>query len=285
MVIYVDILIVLNLVINFLLLNSVFLFAREKAKGKRVIISAFVGALYSLIILVPSIPAFFSGLLKVLVSAVMVFIAFGRMKFKAFLKRCAYFYIVSAIFAGLMFAVYYFITPVGMFFSDGVVYFEISAPVLLVLAGVIYLALSLIFKFFVNAPQDNSLKRVVIKRKGKTANLYAMVDTGNHLTDSLTGYPVLVCSFNSVKGILSGGEEEFFLGNIEKITENLRIIPCATASGEGVLPAFMPDGIEVISESGEKIKPKALVAVSRFMPMEYDCLLSTKIFEGEEKCF
>ncbi len=281
MVIYVDILIVLNLVINFFLLNAVFLFTREKAKGKRVIISALVGALYSLIILVDSIPVFLSGILKILVSGIMIFIAFGRVKLKSFLKRCACFYIVSSIFAGLMFAIYYFLTPLGMFFSDGIVYFDISAPVLLVLAGGIYLALFLIFKFFVNAPQDNCLKRVVIKRKGKKTNIFAIVDTGNHLIDSLTGYPVLVCSLNSVKGILSEGEEEFFSGNIEKIGEHLRIIPLSTASGEGVLPAFIPESIEIILDDGNVLNPKAVVAVSKIMPMEYDGLLSIKFFEGD----
>ena len=123
--------------------------------------------------------------------------------------------------------------------------------------------------------------RVVIKRNGKTANLYGMIDTGNHLNDSLTGRPVIVCSFNSVKALFGEWEEEFFKGKIEKIGENMRIIPCRTASGEGILPAFLPDEIEVFPENGERFKKKVLVAVSRFLPMEYDCLLSTKLFEGE----
>jgi stage II sporulation protein GA (sporulation sigma-E factor processing peptidase) len=280
-VIYVDILIVLNLVINFFLLKAVFLFARENAKSKRVIISAVIGAVYSLIILVPNLNGLLSAFFKILVSGVMIFIAFGRMKLKSFIKRCAYFYIVSSIFAGLMFALYYFLTPIGMFFSGGIVYFQISAPVLLISSGIIYLLLSLIFKIFVNAPEGNALIRVVIKRTGKTANLYGMVDTGNHLNDSLTGRPVVVCSFNSVKSLLSEGEEEFFKGKVEKIGENMRIVPCRTASGDGILPAFSPDEIEIFSENGEKVKRKALVAVSRFLPMEYDCLLSTKLYEGE----
>ena len=107
-VVYVDVLVGVNLIVNyFLLLASAKFLTLPFHRGRLVAASA-LGALYSLVILLPAWNPFLSLLIKLIMAASIILAAFGWHGVKAFLRQTAAFYIVSFAFAGLMIAVWYF---------------------------------------------------------------------------------------------------------------------------------------------------------------------------------
>ncbi len=276
MVVYVDILLVVNLIINYLLISLTVKLSHEEIKRKKLILSASFGAVYSLVLLLEPLGVLLSNLLKLLASAVMMFIAFGRIKIKTFIKRMLLFYIIGAVFAGIMFSVYFLLSPVGMEYSNGVVYFNISAPLLIIVIGVIYISLNLFQRFFVRTAPDSNLLKLRVYYNGKSALLWGLKDTGNSLKDCAAGIPAAVCSYNSLKEIIPNSE--FFKGDIEKITPPFRVIPYNVIGGGGLLPAFVPEKTEIWRENRWEETPRMIIAVSGKMPPEYDCILPSEIY-------
>lgn len=281
MVIYIDILLIINLIINYFLLLCVKMLAKDEIKQRRIVLSSFFGALYSLIILMPDMGMIASNILKLTASAVMILLAFGRLKPKAFIKRFLYLYLVGSVFAGIMYAVYFLYTPIGMEMANGIVYFNISAVELLLLSAGIYLILSLVWKYFFSAPRDGKLCKIRITKNGKRTVVYGLHDTGNSLVDSITGRPVMICSYRSVLPLIGENEKRFFGGEIERLEPPNKIIPYNTLGTEGLLPAFSPEKVELYNGKEWKTQNKMTVAVCSTLPPEYDCLLPEKFFEGD----
>jgi stage II sporulation protein GA (sporulation sigma-E factor processing peptidase) len=276
MVVYIDILLVVNLIINYLLISLTVKLSREKIKRHRLLLSASFGAVYSLVLLIGPLNVIVSNILKLFVSAVMVFIAFGRIKIKTFIKRLLLFYIIGSVFAGLMFALYFFVTPAGMSVSNGIVYFNVSAPLLIILIGGIYLALSLFQRIFMRLSPDSKLYKLRIYYNGKSALLWGLYDTGNSLKDSFYQIPAVVCSYKSVKELVP--DNEFFKGDIGKIMPPFRVMPYNVVGGRGLLPAFVPERAEIWKENRWEETQRIIIAVSGEMPPEYDCILPSEIF-------
>ena len=78
MVVYIDILIILNLYINYFLIRATVLITRRVCSVKRCVLSAFVGALGSLVILLPELPFYLVVLIKSTLGMLLVLVAFGR---------------------------------------------------------------------------------------------------------------------------------------------------------------------------------------------------------------
>ena len=76
-VIYVDLLLMITLLVNFLMLSAAGLLVKAPTRSWRMLISACVGAAYSLIIFLPDMNLFFSIALRVGCFSAMLFIAFS----------------------------------------------------------------------------------------------------------------------------------------------------------------------------------------------------------------
>ena len=86
MVIYVDVLFVVNFFITYLLLFATSFLAKSEMKQYRAIIASIAGGLYSLVIICDKLNFLISTLGKIAVSILIVFIAFGFKRFLVFLK-------------------------------------------------------------------------------------------------------------------------------------------------------------------------------------------------------
>ena len=111
--IYVDVLLGLNLFINYFLLLAVSKFLSWEGKRGRLLLASLAGAFYALTILLPELPDLLSLLLKLLVSGVIIRIAWPFRGWLPFFKAVAVFYLINFAFAGFMLAIWYFIAPDG----------------------------------------------------------------------------------------------------------------------------------------------------------------------------
>ena len=102
MVIYLDLLFILNLFYDFLILLAVNMVLKRNKKIKRIILGSLVGALSSLLILF-DINNYFYFMLKILVAIIMIIITFSYKDYKYTIQNLIYLYMISIIMAGFLY--------------------------------------------------------------------------------------------------------------------------------------------------------------------------------------
>lgn len=270
--IYIDVLIVENLVINYLILLVTAKFLRIKAKEWRLFLSAGIGTVYVIImLLVPNANFYFTLFGKICLSVLMLFTAFSIKSWKAFGKITICFYISTFLFAGAAFA-YVYMSGSGGFVQNGVYYiFQKSNTNLLVFSGVLAFLIIRIFyrALFRNGKDSNTLVPFKIVVDGKTLALKGLVDTGNGLYDPLSHLPVVVCELQAVQELVPDLVTEMVktsdLSRLEQLEghpwfSKIRLVPySALGTEKGMLLGFKPDSIWMCDEKGEN--PISCVAV------------------------
>lgn len=272
MTVYIDVLVILNLFINYFLIRSTALVMRRTISAKRCLLAAAVGAVGSLVILLPELPFFFIALEKIVIGAVITFAAFGRQKPVDFAVCALFFLLISFVYAGLMTALWTFCAPYGMVFGNGVAYFNIPIAAVFAFTAAAYFAIRLV-RFFA----DRRLKcakvcNVKITAKGTEISLRGLCDTGNGLCDIFSGKPVIVCRSDKLTAITPKAARDFLNGILDENGE-LRLIPCRTVTSETMLPIFKADAITVDGKPAD-----ALVGVTRNnLGSNIDCIFDPKI--------
>ena len=120
-VVYIDILLALNLFIDYLLLCATARVLHLPVTRTRLILGALVGAVSSLVILLPPLGAVMSILYKLGGALLMVPVAFRIRSFASFCKAVLALFVISALFAGICNGLYLLTAPRGVVVQSGVV--------------------------------------------------------------------------------------------------------------------------------------------------------------------
>lgn len=278
MEIYLDILLLENLVINYLILSVTAKFSRLKVSSLRLFAGSIVGALYVVfIILQPGIKVYYSAFAKILLSIFIVAITFSPRKVLSFIKTLVMFYISTFIFAGAALA-FLFFNQQGGFVKNGIVYvFGQSEWSLMVFS---FITVGIIIKIFLEVIQSKLIKErllvpVKIAFDNRMIDLSALIDTGNSLKDPLTNIPVMVVEFNAlqellpieIKSIFENSQEDDLnsvtsIISTSKWFSRFRLIPFSSLGKEnGMLIGFKPDFIEVGEEKEKKDIKNVIVGI------------------------
>ncbi|SDM88745.1 sigma-E processing peptidase SpoIIGA [Acetanaerobacterium elongatum] len=290
-VVYLDVLLGLNLLVNYFLLLFTAKCASMPYKRLRLLLGSAVGAITSLIIFAPRLNLFIDLLLKVLFASGITAASFGIKNFKNFIRCCCIFIISTLLYGGVAIGLYFLLSPEGMIINNSVVYINISALWLMIYTIAAYLILSVIqFVAKRRAPQALNY-RVTIGFCGKKVTVNAVVDTGNSLCETFSQAPVAVCSLNELKHILPEQITEMVIrkditAGFQALSQSqhavaIRLIPYNDVSGEGVLPAFRPESFE-LEQNGKRYSVRDVyVAVSekQVTGTDYSCILNPKIIE------
>lgn len=281
MVVYVDVLIFLNIFVNFFILQLTARICRDGCKTGRLILGALVGALFSLYIFLPPSKAVIEIAFRLAVSGVIILIAFGFDSFKSFARRIGVFFAASFLYAGFMMAVWALLKPQNLAINNGVVYINISPAILILATLISYAVLSLIRFLFRKHAADGTRCEMTIGVGARTVRLKALVDTGHSLTDSLTGNPVVIVERSVAEHLFSA------LPTVETITAGsapdcgFRMIPYTTVGGHGLLEAFQPDSVNVTLNGKTKTVDRVLVAVSNErLGEDYKAIISPALTEA-----
>ncbi len=262
-VIYADVLIILNLAVNYFLLLATSRLCRTPLRLGRMLLGAAVGAVFALYILLPPMGKFWEFLIRPAFAAAITFAAFGRRKSRRFLRLWATFLLSTLLFGGAMMAVYNIFRPEGMAVEGGVLYFRIS-PLLLVVSTAVCYALIRLFQHLSQLRDPHARrKQITLVFQGAATEMTAMVDTGHSLRDPFSGNHVVLLSQKGATrtGVLKDAE---MLGRY-------RLIPCRTAHGDGVLQGFKTDRILVDGNAMEGVV--AAVSDGNFGD-DYDAIIS-----------
>ena len=234
MVIYVDIVMALNCLVDFLLLlgtNRLAGFPAETVKCAR---SAGLGAIYSGVCLLPGFSFLGNGLWRTVFLCLMAVLAFGFDR--STVRRGGVFVMLSMALGGV---------ALGMGSSGGMG--------LLLAAG----GLWAVCRFGLKRVGEQTCIPVILRRDGKEMKLLALRDTGNTLRDPLTGEQVLVAGVDVAVELL-GLTEEQLRHPVETLSREMipgaRLLPyCAVGQKAGMLLAVRFSGAVVGNRPGDPL--------------------------------
>lgn len=273
MVVYADVLVILNLYINYFLIRSTALFLRRGISAKRCILAALVGGVGALVILLPELPFFVIAAEKTALGALIVFIAFGRQKPAEFAVCTLFFLVVSFGFAGVTLALWTFAAPYNMVYGNGVCTFDIPLFAIAAFTAAAYCVVRLIRVLSDKRSRHADTAIVTIRVNDNEKTLRGLADTGNSLHDIFSGKPVIICAADKVSDIAPRWVFDYFSGNIGENAEGLRLIPCKTVAAESLMPVFQADSVTI----GER-PADAVIGVSKnSLGDDIDCIFDPKI--------
>lgn len=255
MIIYVDIVLIENIIMNYIILFATASINKVELKLIRIFIASLIGGIYAVISYISGLELYKTLILKILLSITMVYIALSPKTIKKCLKQLLIFYLTSFTFGGTAFALLYFIKPSEILMKNGI-YIGTYPLKIALLGGTVGFAIIVIaFKIAKGRLTSKTMYcKISIKFLENQINSTAMIDSGNLLKDPISGIPVVIVEtsllqniipeniLNSTIQILEGKME-----NIEnKYASRLRIIPfTALGTPNGLLLGLKADGIKI----------------------------------------
>jgi len=164
MIIYIDLVFLLNIILDFILLMSVSVILTRNTRVKRILLGSIIGGLSTLLLFI-SINSFISFILKIILGLLMVLVTFGYHSIKYTFNNLFYLYTLSFSVGGVMYllmdkAYYnYFVLIIGFII-------------------VLYLYIKMINRYQVSYTNYYKVKIII---KGKLYDVVGYLDTGNNL--------------------------------------------------------------------------------------------------------
>lgn len=301
MTIYLDVVLIENLCMNYIILFATGYLLKIKIKHIRLILSALLGGIYSIATYMQILEIYSNIVFKIILSIIMVYIAYNSKNIKQIFKQLIFFYLTSFVFGGCAFALLYFVKPEQILIKNGV-YIGTYPIKITVLGGIVGFTITVVAFHYAKTKinKKNMFCELSIYFENKELITTALIDTGNMLRDPITSMPVIVVEKNILKNLLP----ESILNNLNKIIggdvpneiykdENLnyiarfRVIPFSSIGKEnGLLLGFKSNKIKVNTEEGEKIIENVIVGIYDYKLSKKDnyfALIGLDILEGSEK--
>jgi len=266
MTIYLDVIFLENLILNFLILYAVGIETKSKVKFVRIVVSSVVGSAYTVLLYMINNDFFHSIIMKILLSLVMNYIAYKTNKIKEILKKIVYFYLTSFVFGGGALALIYVVNTGKISIHNGVISGKYTLLTIMIGVIVSFIVIIISFKLIKNKITKKDLVcNIKIIVNDKQIQTKALIDTGNFLKEPITNIPVIVAEHKLLKNIISdeilenienilGGD----LKNISETTRNeylskMKIIPFSSLGKQnGILLGIKAQ--EAIIEQNEETK-------------------------------
>lgn len=265
-VIYVDTLFFLNAIIDYLLLLASAKVAGEPPCRLRFGVSAVLGGGYAVALFLPGMGFLYHPLCRMAAAVLMVLVAFS--KSRRLLRQVLIFFALACGFGGGVLAVS-LLGGKGLSLGGGVFYSAIDLKIVLVSAAGCYGLLTLLFRRWGrHSVQRGELESVALRFNDKEISLTALRDTGNTLTDPVSGQPVLVAEWEWMEelfeeGGLSREDARDPAGALERLNQQwpgrFRLLPYRAVGVErGLLLAVRMDEVRL----GGAVQEGTLVAIS-----------------------
>ena len=280
MTIYLDIVFLENFLMNYIILFGTGFVQKISINNKRIIISNVAGALYAIISYLKIIPAYNTIFIKVLVSIIMIYIAYNPHSIKSLLKSLLLFYLITFVTGGCSLALLYLISPQKIVLKDGVLIGMYPIKISLIAGGLGFLTIQCAFK--TNKRKLNKkdlICKLKIKICGKTISTKAFVDSGNSLKDPLTSKPVIIVEKKILREVIDiymnkkeGGD--FKLG--------IRLIPYKSIGKQnGILMGVTPDSVEITYDNELIIKNNIIIGLyDKKIGKSYSALVGLDLIYG-----
>ena len=259
MTIYIDVIFIENLIINYIIIYLTGIISRVKIKQYRIIMGSIIGAIYSIIYYIVNLKIYSTAIIKIILSIIIVYISFNSKSFKTLSKQILLFYLVSFVFGGAAISIIYMVNSSGITIENGVIIGNYTLKTILIGVIVAYITLMIGFKIIKTRISNKDLIcDVVVKINNQKVTTKAMLDTGNLLKEPITNIPVIVMEhtlfYNIIPKEILNNLEEILGGDLSKIPENiqeeyvsrLKVIPFSSLGKQnGMLLGIKADWLEI----------------------------------------
>ena len=274
MTIYIDVIIIENLIMNYIILYATGLISKNKISYIRIFLASCIGAIYAITEYMLKIGVYSNIIVKTLLAIIMVVVAFCPQNVKKLCKQLVLFYLTTFTFGGVATYLIYVLKPQNIIIKNGMFVGSYVLKVIFIGAIVGTIILITAFKFAKNKiTKKDMFCKVKIVLNGKELILNAMVDTGNLLKEPITGSSVVVVERTSLYDILPkeilNNTESILCGDFTNISDEikneyitkLKIIPFSSLGKQnGMLIGIKPEKLEVINEQTEE-KNNAIIGI------------------------
>lgn len=261
--IYGDILFIINFSMDFLSLFITGKIMHFRMGTIRMILAASIGAFYGVASLFFSVGAVTGILIDLICALIICFVAHYHGSAVKTFAATALFYGVSMLLGGVMTAIY---TKIGRYKS----YIEVGGTLHTVFGDIelwvffLIAIVSAIVTFFLQKMShrrtDGKFCRVKMRFDGKEYEFSGFFDSGNMVTEPISGKPVVFLSSDAVKKMNNADRKPIFclcndinIDSIGDIAEHKKrdvcFVPLSTVSGGGLAVALRPERFEILIKS------------------------------------
>ena len=275
MTIYIDVVLIENLLMNYIILFATGVILKIKIKHIRLILASLVGAIYTIIAYVSALKIYSNIFFKFILSLIIIYIAFNPKSVKKLFKFTLIFYLTSFVFGGAAFALIYIVKPQEILKNNGLVLNSNSLKVIFISAILAFVIITIGFKVVKNKISAKDMYcHIRIKLNQKEIETKAMIDTGNFLKEPITNTPVIVVEhtllydcipkeiLNHLENILGGDFSEIPENIKEEYMSKLKVIPFSSLGKQnGMLLGIKAEEIVIKNEEENKTKENVIIGI------------------------
>ena len=275
MTIYIDVVFLENLVMNSIILIASGIILKKELKPIRILLASSFGAVYTIIGYVSVLEIYSNLVLKIILSILIIYVAFNPQTVKQLWKEILIFYLTSFVFGGVAFALIYIVKPQEILMKNGL-YLGTYPLKTVLLAGIVafFIIISAFAIVKTRFKKKDMFCDVELKLNNRIIKNRAMIDTGNLLEDPITNTPVIVLEhtllyecvpreiLDNLENIL-GGELSMIPNKIkDEYISKLKLIPFASLGKQnGMLIGMKADSLKVFQEEQEKECKNVIVGI------------------------
>ena len=260
MKVYIEIILFINFIIDFILLFGVCIILRRQTNLKRLLIASIIGSI-TIISMFYNLDGITLFLIKLLTSLLMVIICCKFISLKYTIKNIFYLYTLSIILGGGIYLISVEVIKKYKelsFLSNGI---YLNFIILLVFSPIIIYIYIKQIKQIKNVYSNYYNIDIYLKDKTKTS-LTGYLDTGNHLIDPYKNRPIILVNKNKIKFNY----------------DNILLVPYDTLNNHGLLKCIIPEKIYIDNVG---IKTNFLIGLSEeeIQIEGVDCILHSSLME------
>jgi len=261
MIVYIDLIFLINFILDLLLLLTVNITLKRYSKIKRLILGALFGSISLLYLFIP-LNQVLLFIFKIVMSNIMCIIAFGYKNLKYTIYNIIYLYMTSIILGGFL---YYLKIEFSYSNKGFVFYYEglaINYIFLLIISPLI------LYVFIKSIKALKEIKNYYYKVKIVFSNNYEItlsgfLDTGNKLIDPITNKPIILINKKKIKGKIP--------------IRSPMYVPFNSLNHHGLLECIKPKYLEI---NGQELKNYLIgLTDTSFKLNGIECLLNYKVLE------
>lgn len=294
-VIYLDVLYLINWVMDFMIFYCVSLILNKHVKCRVMILASALAALiYCMLIIIPLLQKIPYGIYALVIPVPSLLILFKPKTYRVFIKQYVISLLMGSLFGGLVFSIW-------SYWDGGSGSVSNISIFLLMVIGI---GLSMTFYFSFRWIRRQFIFptfsfELVIRNKGKSVQLQALLDTGNTLYTSRLHQPVLVVEYACIKPLLNDDErqayEQFSELSVQDVEARLidgiysfdELIPFnSVGCRNGFLWALEVEQVEMQNAVKKIIAAPCILGISNerlFEDCQFHALLHPEFILEEEK--
>lgn len=268
MTVYVDVIFLENIIINYIILYVTGIISKTNIKQLKILLGSIIGATYAIIYYILNLKIYSSFIIKIILSIIIIYVSFNPKKFKILFKQVILFYLISFVFAGATIGIIYMVNFQNITIQNGVLVGNYTIRTILIGIIIAYFLVMIGEKIIkTKFSKKDMICDIEVSFENKKIKTKALIDTGNMLKEPITNTSVIVLEYTLFYDIIPkpilDNLENILGGDLSKIPKDLqteyiskfRVIPFSSLGKQnGILLGVKGENLIVnINEEMKKI--------------------------------